>query len=238
MGITSASFADLQRRLLAHLRQAISNGELTERAFARRCGISQPHMHHLLKGTRTLTAEVTDILLVHLGLSPLDLFSRDELILHLSNTNPHRENRLRPVPALSGLLGLNHPAPRKGPHREIHSVPYHLTEVATDPIVVSLAHDPEMEPLFAANDLVLLDQSEAARTLFQSQGYYVVRTPAGLCVRSLLRDGDALFLISERNRAFPDSWTRLPIAGDNLLDLVIARVIWLNRRRRWEDHVA
>ena len=28
------------------------------------------------------------------------------------------------------------------------------------------------------------------------------------------------------------------LTGRDLLDIILARVIWLNRRRRWEDHVA
>jgi phage repressor protein C with HTH and peptisase S24 domain len=117
-------------------------------------------------------------------------------------------------------------------------VPFHLTQSATDPLVVSLAADPEMVPLFADRDLVLLDQSEAARSLVQSEGYYVVRTGDGLCVRALRREGDSLFLVSERNRDNPPEWPRLTLAGRDILDVVIARVVWLNRRRRWEDHVA
>lgn len=95
-----------------------------------------------------------------------------------------------------------------------------------------------MAPLFADRDLALLDQSETARTLVQPEGYYVVRTADGLCVRSLQRAENTLFLISEKDRDNPEAWPRLTLAGVDMLDVVMARVIWLNRRRRWEDHVA
>jgi phage repressor protein C with HTH and peptisase S24 domain len=95
-----------------------------------------------------------------------------------------------------------------------------------------------MAPLFADRDLVLLDQSETARTLFQAEGYYVVRTDGGACVRGLQRQSDRLFLITEKNRDDEAAWESISLAGRDLLDIVLARVIWLNRRRRWEDHVA
>ena len=238
MEIAPLSFQALQNRLLDLLRARIANGECSERSLARLTGISQPHMHNVLKGVRALSPEYTDIILTVLRLSPLDLLSRDELTRHLTRTNPHRESRRHPVPVLSGLLGLHQPIPRKGPHREVHTVPVHLTEAATEPLIASLARDPEMEPLFSDRDLVLLDQSETARTLFQREGYYIVRTDDGPCVRALTRDGDRLYLITEKNRDDDSAWSFIELTGRDLLDVVLARVIWLNRRRRWEDHVA
>lgn len=238
MEIPSISFQTLQARLLEQLRRRVSNGDLTERGLARLTGISQPHIHNVLKGAKTLSPELADVILAQLRLPLLALFTRDELAHWLAHTNPHREHRLQPVPVLSGLLGLNQPIPRKGPHREVHTVPYHLTETVTEPLVACLAADPEMEPLFAHRDMILLDQSETARTLFQAEGYYIVRTADGPCVRSLQRAGDAILLITEKNRNEMEKWTRIALEGRDILDIVLARVVWLNRRRRWEDHVA
>ncbi|MFN0105409.1 MAG: hypothetical protein ACKV2U_25390 [Bryobacteraceae bacterium] len=238
MEIPPLTFAGLQHRLLDQLRGRIRNGEISERGLARLTGISQPHVHNVLKGARALSPEFADVILVHFRLSPLDLLSREEITHYLSRTSAYRESRLHPVPVLSGLLGLHQPIPRKGPNREVHTVPYHLTESATEPLVASLAADPEMEPLFAHRDLVLLDQSEIARTLVQSEGYYVVRTSDGPCIRALKRVDDTLYLISEKNRSDHESWPQLTLTNRNILDIVFARVIWLNRRRRWEDHVA
>lgn len=238
MEIASQSFAALQNRLLEQLRGRIRNGELTERSLARHTGISQPHVHNVLKGVRTLSPELVDVILTSLKISVLDLLPRDEITGYLTRTNPHRNSRLQPVPVLAGLLGLHQPIPRKGPTREVHAVPYDLAAPAAEPLVASLAADPEMESLFSDRDLVLLDQSEIARESVQPEGYYVVRTPDGLCIRSVQRSGDALFLISEKNRTDSASWPKLDLAGRNILDTVLARVIWLNRRRRWDDHVA
>lgn len=66
-------FETLKRRLLAHVRTCVHNGELTERGLARMIGISQPHMHHILKGVRALSLENADRILRRLDLTVLDL---------------------------------------------------------------------------------------------------------------------------------------------------------------------
>ena len=94
MEIASQTFATLQQRLLEQLRHRIRNGELTERSLARLTGISQPHVHNVLKGIRTLSPELVDVILSHLRLSVLDLLPRDEITGYLTRTNPHPQSRL------------------------------------------------------------------------------------------------------------------------------------------------
>ncbi len=66
-------FGTLQRRLLARVKNRVQNGELTERGLARMTGISQPHIHHILKGVRGLSFENADRILLHLNMSVTDL---------------------------------------------------------------------------------------------------------------------------------------------------------------------
>jgi transcriptional regulator with XRE-family HTH domain len=66
-------FETLQRRLLARVKSCVQNGEVTERGLARMIGISQPHMHHILKGVRSLSVETADRILRKLDISLLDL---------------------------------------------------------------------------------------------------------------------------------------------------------------------
>ncbi|HXN46436.1 MAG TPA: helix-turn-helix transcriptional regulator [Bryobacteraceae bacterium] len=68
-------FETLQRRLLTRVKTYVRNGELTERGLARMIGISQPHMHHILKGVRTLSVENADRILRGLNLTVLDLIA-------------------------------------------------------------------------------------------------------------------------------------------------------------------
>lgn len=67
-------FETLQGRLLNSVRWRVQNGELTERRLAGLIGVSQPHMHNILKGARTLSPEKADRILRTLEMSVLDLF--------------------------------------------------------------------------------------------------------------------------------------------------------------------
>lgn len=72
-------FELLQLRLIAHVQERVQRGELTERGLARRTGISQPHLHNVLKGVRVLSPQIGDVLLHHLHITLLDLLKDDEL---------------------------------------------------------------------------------------------------------------------------------------------------------------
>ena len=48
-------FRELQIRLVAVLKSRLKNGELSERRMAHLTGISQPHIHNVLKGVRILS---------------------------------------------------------------------------------------------------------------------------------------------------------------------------------------
>jgi hypothetical protein len=74
--VTAPNFGMLQSLLIRHLRQRIHSGEITERSLARVIGISQPHLHNVLKGKRLLSLEMADRVLSHLH---LDLRSLLEL---------------------------------------------------------------------------------------------------------------------------------------------------------------
>jgi hypothetical protein len=65
------TFALLLATVLVETRLRIANGEVTERALARRVGGSQSQMHNVLKGARTLSPKLADRLLVALEI-PLD----------------------------------------------------------------------------------------------------------------------------------------------------------------------
>jgi hypothetical protein len=74
------NFHDYQERLLAELRRRISNGEITERGLARSTGISQPHMHNVLKGIRLFSPAMADRVLRFLQIDLVDLLERDEIL--------------------------------------------------------------------------------------------------------------------------------------------------------------
>ena len=76
-------FTTLKNRLLHRLRIQLRNGQITERRLALRTGLSQSHIHNVLKGERDLTVEVADRILRELHMSVLDLFERDEIVGHM-----------------------------------------------------------------------------------------------------------------------------------------------------------
>jgi len=74
------NFAELHRRLVHHLRERVRSGELTERSLARTTCVSQPHIHNVLKGKRTLSTLTADAILRQLDLDLVDLIRPDELL--------------------------------------------------------------------------------------------------------------------------------------------------------------
>jgi transcriptional regulator with XRE-family HTH domain len=73
------TFDNLLQRLLEDLRQRVRSGAATERGLARRSGISQPHLHNVLKGNRLLSMEKADEMLRCLQIDILHLIKLEEL---------------------------------------------------------------------------------------------------------------------------------------------------------------
>jgi hypothetical protein len=73
------TFYDLQQCLLEELRQRVRSGAATERGLARLSGISQPHLHNVLKGKRILSVEKADVVLRRLQIDLLCLIEAVEL---------------------------------------------------------------------------------------------------------------------------------------------------------------
>ena len=69
------NFLDLQENLLRLVRERMHSGELTERGLARLTGISQPHIHNVLKGKRILSMDSSDLILASLRIDIRDLIS-------------------------------------------------------------------------------------------------------------------------------------------------------------------
>jgi hypothetical protein len=66
------SFHLLQLRVIAHVQERVRRGDVTERGLARLTGISQPHLHNILKGVRVLTPHMADLILRQLHINLLD----------------------------------------------------------------------------------------------------------------------------------------------------------------------
>ncbi|MGA3097720.1 MAG: helix-turn-helix transcriptional regulator [Bryobacteraceae bacterium] len=103
---TYINFCGFQERLTAHLRKLVRSGEVTERGLARLTQVSQPHMHHVLKGKRVLSAETADKVLRQLRLDLMDLLEPGEL---MERGQRERAAAQAPSLVLSGPVGGSMP---------------------------------------------------------------------------------------------------------------------------------
>ena len=74
------NFRELHDRLVVHLRRLVGGGEMTERGLARLSGISQPHLHNVLKGKRLFSTEAADEVLRQMHLDIFDLIGEQDLV--------------------------------------------------------------------------------------------------------------------------------------------------------------
>jgi len=73
------TFHQLQLRLIEELRNRVRSGAATERGLAHQSGLSQPHLHHVLKGKRVLSIQKTDEVLRRLELDILHFIQPEDL---------------------------------------------------------------------------------------------------------------------------------------------------------------
>jgi hypothetical protein len=78
-GAPVLGLAEFAIRLQLFVRGAVRDGLWTERGLARAIGVTQPHMHNVLAGARTMSPAVGDALLLHFRLTVLDFLSDLEL---------------------------------------------------------------------------------------------------------------------------------------------------------------
>jgi predicted transcriptional regulator len=71
-------FRAMEDRLIHHLQDRIRSGEISERSLARVIGVSQPHLHNVLKGKYLFSVATADRILRHLQLDLLDLIDPQE----------------------------------------------------------------------------------------------------------------------------------------------------------------
>ena len=79
-------------------------------------GVSQPHIHNVLKGVRALSPELSDQILQHLRISLLDLIERERIEAHLNFGAPPGDYVY--VPLLRGSIGPGFPWPTETAENE------------------------------------------------------------------------------------------------------------------------
>jgi len=223
------TFQDARLMLLAYVRSEIRKGEFTERGFARRIGISQPHAHNVLKGARNLSPEIFDLVLKCLHLSLLDLAPIEEIEAQFQRRG--RRERIAEIVLLQQPIGPGRPWSAGVNWRGSFPLPFPAVTVPTEMVMAKVVPDPEMMATLASYDIALLDTSERRRSTISPQGLYVVERNGEAVLRYIRSGARCYYLVTDADLDSPTAWEPLALAGAELSDAVKGLVIWLGRER-------
>lgn len=229
-------FAELQRRLIELALRRVRAGGISERRLAKSCGVSQPHIHNVLKNIRALSNASADRLMRALEVTVAEL---------LWSGSGDNCAEVRAVPVLRSRLGPGSDATLTV-HRGMTPLPADLVAGLIKPVAALLGPDLALPRIVAANDMVLLDQSPAVRSGMLSSGVWgsgvwVIEEEGSLRVRYLFSslsnslgdpagsDGSLLYTANEATVADPRQWNSVSLAERGVLEIVRARIVWFGR---------
>lgn len=211
--------AEILRQIVEIVRHNVRSGRSTERGLARVAGISQPHLHNVLKGIRQLSPESADKLLEALGLTVPDI---------LWWSPGEAEPGTSAIPLLRDRIG-------PGSHADLSrfrgylGLPKAFVTRLSEPVAARLAPDPSMPLMFRDNDLVVLDRN-VARIVNPPDGWcWVIADTAGFRVRYLKQSSAGLMSAAEPISGGELEWKRLGTGPQNLRELVKAQIVWNGR---------
>jgi hypothetical protein len=208
----------MQQTLIELARERVHSGEFSERRLAHLCGLSQCHMHNVLRGLRLLSNESADALMRVLELEIPDLVAR---------ISAQKSTAISIVPMMRAKLG---PGADADPSslRGYLPVPAALVMGTVSPVAAVLAPDLVLPTELTALDVVLMDQNPAQRAS-PASGLWVVAEGTGLRVRYLVLENDRLQLGNAVTRGDQGRWQSIPMHGRNILNIVRARIVWMGR---------
>jgi hypothetical protein len=173
-------FRELQGRLIDIARSRVQAGELTERGLARMCGLSQPHMHNILKGIRSLSFGSADRMMRALEIQVPDLIWR---------ISTERDASVRAIPIIRNRIGPGTDAVLTAIRGHV-PMPQTVLKGVVDPLAARVGPDLVLPRALAAHDLILLDQNPQLRSApAGGNSLWVVTEGAGLRVRYLRMGG-------------------------------------------------
>ncbi len=218
------TFAQLHTRLLAVARQRIRNGEFTERGLARIAGISQPHLHNLLKGVRELSTASADSLLSGLDIGVLDLSHADELGLALDTVRAGDSDR-RMAPVVAGRVGPEWPMPDFRRLTGWRALPGEVANGGRRPAIVRLAPDPAFSAAFPGANEAIFDLDELARLEPKETCWYLVKYRGGGVIRQI-RAGAGRVTILGQMALSQDTPESISLGACSILHAIRGRMIW------------
>lgn len=221
-------FRELQGKLVELAREKVRAGLVTERGLAKLCGISQPHMHNVFKGIRSLSPNSADRLMHALGIQVADLLWGVS-----AGTSSGADSGVVAVPLVRNRIGPG-TAGALDVFRGNIPMPGALLKNLVEPVTANLAPDLVMPAALASNDLVLLDQNPLVRAAPTGSGVWIVAEAAGLRARYLRLAGTRLLVGNEVTRSDPQQWLSIPLQGRNILEIVRAHIVWIGREMETE----
>jgi hypothetical protein len=166
---------------------------MTERGLARMTGVSQPHIHNVLKGVRILTPEIADAILRALQLSVLDLIPPREMEEWLRRA-PHEAGGLRRIPILKYPIGPGFPWNDELQPDRTYSLPAVQVAGLTRPLIARAVADAQMLVLTGGGRLLLVDAGVQDTASIQPETLYIIeRQNDALVRRALLGNGSLAF---------------------------------------------
>lgn len=220
------TFAVIQKRLLEVLRLKLRNGDFTERGLARVVGLSQPHIHNVLKGARVLSSDVGDLLITSLDLSLIELLGSDELGAALMAKQAQWQGS-HSVPVLMGRIGPSDPFPSWRMAGEWVAARDPELQALRRPAFVKFGADPAIAPEWVRGGFGLLDFDEASRVEPSEQGWYALRWRGAGYLRQVRLRGPELVVLGQRTL---EDWVApetIELSEGALLQIVRARLVWV-----------
>lgn len=215
-------FRLLQMRLVSHIRGRVRNGEISERSLARLTGISQPHIHNVLKGSRSLSPDMADQILHRLRIDLADLLTAGDggaARRMRPSQEPAEPGACRTVALLDGWIGREYPYPQ-AVGRERYPFPAADVDRLESPVAARFAPDPLRAPIFAGPGVVLLDRSERIRLGPDEEGYFALDLSGGGTIGLVRRATRHLYLWV----CLAGAWQSIPLPDRDPLDVIQGRV--------------
>ena len=226
------NFGDLRRRLVDELRWRVYNGEITERGLARSVGVSQPHIHKVLKGGKILSLKFCDRILTALGWSICDLADDAVLERWLRQRRAGASESVA-LDVLEGRLGPGEPWPVRISGRASFALRPADIAAFSHPVAAQVAADPRMHGCFTPDDWVLLDQSTGMRCNPVQDGLYLLQWNGRPLIRFVQPERDRLCIISHDVRDDRLAWDWISVPSLELPRLIRARVHFIVPAQQW-----
>jgi hypothetical protein len=211
--------AEILQQVVELARHYVRTGRMTERGLAKAAGVSQPHLHNVLKQFRKLSPESADKILAALGLRVPDI-----LWWHPGDPEPGTIS----IPILRDRVGPGSHVDVKV-RRGFLVLPLAVTGRLTDPVAARLAPDPALPSQLRANDLVVVDRDSRQAEAPAPGWCWLVAEPGGLRVRYLQQAKAGLLSSGEAAPGQPLEWRLVCPPGQNSSELIRGRIVWTSR---------